>query len=71
MFQRFKTKCSKLQNETYLCESFSSPPNAIKKHREKHTSSVLFYCPNFWLSRKKSLILQQIKGWLCPIATLF
>lgn len=30
MFQRFKTKCSKLQNETYLCESFSSPPNAIK-----------------------------------------
>lgn len=53
MFQRFKTKCSNLQNETYLCESFSPPPNAIKKHREKNTSSVLFYSPIFWLSRKK------------------
>ena len=57
MFRHFKTKCSNLQNETYLCESFSPPPNAIKKHRRSMFFSVLFYSPIFWLSRKKSLTL--------------
>lgn len=62
MFRRFRTKCSISQNETYLCESFFSPHQPNKKAPKKLTSSVLFYCLLVWLSRQKSLTLQQMKG---------
>ena len=61
MFRRFRTKCSISQNETYLRGSFSPPHQTNKKAPKKLTSPVLFYCLLIWLSRKKSLILQQIK----------
>ena len=64
MFRCFRTKCSISQNEMYLRESFSLSHQPNKKTPKKLTSPVLFYCLLIWLSRKKSLTLQQIKELL-------
>lgn len=40
MFRRFRTKCSNLQNETYPCESFFSPPTQQKSTKK----NILFRC---------------------------
>lgn len=47
MFQCFKTKCSNPQNETYLCQSFFSPSNSIKKHWKSIFFQCFFIVPTF------------------------
>lgn len=67
MFRRFRTKCFISQNETYLCESFYPPHQPNKKSTERTYFSGAFYSFLIWLSRKKSLTLQQIKGLLYSV----
>lgn len=67
MFRRFRTKCSISQNEAYLRKSFFPSHKPNKKHR-KNLLLRCFFCQFIWLSRKKSLTLQQIKELLYLVA---